>query len=307
MASDILNRCVLCGHGCGADRLAGDKGACGLGPDLRIAAHLLHFGEEPPISGDRGSGTIFFSGCPLSCVFCQNYQISQELKGDEVSSSALAGMMIELRDQGAVNINLVSPTPFVPLIVRALEEARRQGLDLPLVYNTGGFDSPAALKIMDGLVDIYLPDAKYSARETGERYSGAGNYTAVNRAALKEMHRQTGHLVMTENGLAERGMLVRHLVLPGRVDETREVLAWLAGEFGPDVWISLMAQYKPLYRVIREPGLFPEIDRLLTEAEYDAAMDAALELGLENVFVQEMESSETYLPDFQKPEVFTKD
>ncbi|MFH1138588.1 MAG: radical SAM protein [Pseudomonadota bacterium] len=307
MPFDILNKCSLCGHACRVDRLAGEKGVCGLGPEIKVAAHLLHFGEEPPLSGERGSGTIFFSGCPLSCVFCQNFQVSQENKGREVSSSELARLMLDLQSQGAHNINLVSPTPYAAGIIPALSEARRMGLAVPLVYNTGGFDGPAALRMLDGLVDVYLPDAKYAWGETAEKYSGAANYVGVNRAALREMHRQAGPLRLDENGLARGGVLIRHLVLPGRLAETEAVLAWLKKEFGPDVWISLMAQYAPFFRAAREPGVFPELERRLTEDEYEAAMDAALDLGLENVFIQETSSAETYLPDFDRPEVFSRE
>ncbi|MBU2550442.1 MAG: radical SAM protein [Proteobacteria bacterium] len=298
----MLERCGLCGHACGADRSAGQTGPCGAGDRVRLAAHLLHFGEEPPISGRRGSGTVFFSGCPLTCVFCQNHQISQQGRGRPVDDSELAEIMLDLQDRGAHNINLVSPTPWVPQILAALARARERGLNLPLVYNTGGFDSPAALKLLDGLIDVYLPDAKYADEEAADRYSGAENYPAVNRRALEIMHRQAGHLETDDRGLAVRGLLIRHLVLPGGLAGTDRVLADLAGRFGTGVWLSLMAQYRPCHRAAE----FPELSRGLTEAEYDAALDAALDLGLENVFVQELDASETYLPDFETSEVFSR-
>ncbi len=304
-ARDILGSCRLCGRACGADRLSGEEGLCGAGLEVRVAAHLLHFGEEPPISGERGSGTIFFSGCPLNCVFCQNWQISQTGQGRPVAASELAHMMLDLEKQGAHNINLVSPTPWAPQILEALAEARRRGLSLPLVYNTGGYDSPAALELMGGLIDVYLPDVKYAQPEAADRYSGAADYVEVNHAAVREMVRQTGPLTFDGEGMAVRGVLIRHLVLPGGLSGTAEVLRWLTDEFGPDLWMSLMAQYLPCHKVGGN-GLFPEINRPLTEDEYDAVLDLAGDLGLENVFIQELTASETYVPDFETPEVFSR-
>ena len=305
--SHILNhpaRCRLCGHGCGVNRPAGETGRCGAGARARVAAHLLHHGEEPPISGDKGSGTIFFSGCPLGCVFCQNHQISQNMTGQDVSPEEMAGMMLRLRDLGAHNINLVSPTPYVPQIAIALELAVNDGLDLPVVYNTGGFDSMAALRIMDGLVDVYLPDAKFDRDESAARFCGAANYTAVNRRALKEMHRQVGPLSINASGTARRGVLIRHLVLPGHTDSSVNILKWLKNEFGPDVWLSLMAQYLPCHLVRKQPSRYHEIARTLDESEYDGLLDTAIQLGLENVFVQDLSSPQTYVPDFDSAEVF---
>lgn len=303
-AFKLLKHCRLCGHGCGADRLAGELGGCGSGRKAWVTAHLLHFGEEPPIGGTRGSGTIFFSGCPLSCVFCQNHQISQTKRGREVSASELAEMMLDLENQGAHNVNLVSPTSWIPQIITALIEAREAGLDLPVVYNTGGFDSVSGLKALDGLVDIYLPDAKFHDQEASAAYCGAGNYPHINRAALKEMFRQVGTLRLDKNGLAVKGVLVRHLVLPHNLARTDSILNWLAAEFGNDQYLSLMAQYNPAYRVLSEPHQFAELTRPLTEAEYEAALDAVLNLGFENVFIQELDSSGTYNPDFDQSEIF---
>ena len=300
----MLNRCRLCGRACGARRDSGEQGLCGAGAEARVAAHLLHFGEEPPISGERGSGTIFFSGCPLSCVFCQNYQISREKQGRTVTSGELAAMMMDLQSQGAHNLNLVSPTPWVPQILSALSLARDQGFNLPIVYNTGGYDSPAALGLMQGVVDIYLPDAKYASDRTARQLSDIPGYVAVNRAAVKEMFRQVGPLSFDPDGLARQGLLVRHLVLPGGAAGTGPVLGWLAQEFGPDQYLSLMSQYRPCYLVLEHPDEYPELTRTLTEEEYEAAMDQALALGMENVFVQELSSSDTYVPDFGRDEVF---
>lgn len=299
-----LEKCRLCGHACGVDRLAGDKGRCKAGKEIRIQAHLLHQGEEPPISGTKGSGTIFFSRCSLTCVFCQNHQISQQGLGRDISIEDLARIMLDLQAQGAHNINLVSPTPYVPQIAAALIAAKDKGLSLPVVYNTGGFDSPAALEIIDPLVDVYLPDAKYAHKDRAEKYSGAGNYPAVNQAALKAMHQSKGGLILDRRGLAKKGVLIRHLVLPQNLPDAELVLAWLANEFGPETYVSLMAQYHPCYLAEEKPEDYPKLARPLTEGEYDRAMDKALELGLTNTFVQELNSAETYLPDFERPSVF---
>jgi putative pyruvate formate lyase activating enzyme len=305
-ARRMLKSCRLCGHGCGADRLAGETGECGAGARARVAAHLLHFGEEPPLSGTRGSGTIFFSHCPLTCVFCQNFQISQEGRGEETDAAGLATMMLELEAAGAHNLNLVSPTPWVPQILEALTLARGRGFGLPVVYNTGGYDSLAALRLLEGVVDVFLPDAKYADPAVAEALSGAENYPAVNRISLSEMHRQAGPLKTDDDGLARRGMLVRHLVLPQDLAQTKEVLAWLARAFGPEVPVSLMAQYLPSHQAREGFDLFPALTRPLTFAEYEEAMDQAMALGMENVFIQELSSAETYAPDFGRAEVFER-
>lgn len=302
--TNYLSRCRLCGHGCGANRLAGESGRCGAGAEAMAAAHLLHYGEEPPISGTRGSGTIFFCSCPLSCVFCQNHQISRENRGRTVTPTQLAEMMLELQDNGAHNLNLVSPTPWVVHIIESLRLAQTKGFHLPVVYNTGGFDSLSGLRLLEGMVDVYLPDAKYSQPEAAACYSGAENYVAVNRAALREMHRQAGHLEVDPEGLAVSGLLTRHLVLPGNLAGTDAVLRWLAAEFGPGLWLSLMAQYLPCHLAAPGKTSFPELARTLFYEEYEQAVDWAAALGLENVFVQEMAAAEIYAPDFNTREVF---
>jgi putative pyruvate formate lyase activating enzyme len=312
----ILSHCRLCGHACGADRQSGETGTCGAGADMVVARHLLHFGEEPPISGEHGSGTIFFTYCPLSCAFCQNFQISQQGLGHAVTIPELADMMLDLQNQGAHNINFVSPTPYVVHIAQAVTLARKQKLKIPIVYNTGGFDSPAALKIAENFVDIYLPDMKIAEPEkagrnseertiSGKLYS-ARNYAVVNRAALKEMHHQKGFLKFNDHGIATHGMLVRHLVLPNNLSRTDRALTWLVDTFSTNVWISLMAQYRPMHRVVAEPDQFPELQRSLTETEYQSALDIAESLSLENVFVQDLEAVDTYVPDFETEGVFGK-
>ncbi len=283
--------CRLCGRACLARRAKGEKGRCGAGALAGFSSALQHYGEEPPISGEAdggGSGTIFFTRCVLSCVFCQNWQISQTESGSDVSVEQLADIMLELEARGALNINLVSPTPYAAQIVMALSRAKREGLSIPIVYNSGGYDSLTALGLMDGLVDIYLPDAKMApeaGRDLAEpdaqaaRLLGAGDYPKINRAALKEMHRQVGPLKLDSRGLARRGFLVRHLVLPDNLARTTEMLPWLAETFGPTVHLSLMAQYHPSHLVKTNPEEFrayPGLSRPLSIREYDEAVELAL-------------------------------
>jgi len=312
--------CQLCGHACRARRAAGDIGRCGAGRLIGLSTSLLHYGEEPPISGvgeeAGGSGAMFFTRCVLRCVFCQNWQISQTPGGRDVSAEEAAEAMLELEARGAHNINLVSPTPYAGQLVLALGSARKQGLAIPVVYNTGGYDSLTALKLMDGLVDIYLPDAKMAPPAGADldepdslsaRLLGAGDYPKVNRQALLEMHRQVGPLQLDGRGLARRGFLVRHLVLPDNLARTTEMLPWLSDTFGPSVHLSLMAQYHPTHLARSSPEefrAFPGLSRPLSIREYEDAIDLALDNGLNNTFIQDMESAANYLPDFSRPKVF---
>jgi putative pyruvate formate lyase activating enzyme len=312
--------CRLCGHACLAKRSAGDTGLCGAGTLVGFSAALQHYGEEPPISGDGdggGSGTIFFTRCVLRCVFCQNWQISQTESGHDISVEQLADTMLELEAKGALNINLVSPTPYAVQIVMALSRAKKEGLSLPIVYNTGGYDSLTTLGLMDGLVDIYLPDAKM-APATGSdinepdsqsaRLLGAGDYPKINQIALKEMYRQVGPLRLDGQGIAQRGMLARHLVLPDNLARTTEMLPWLSDTFGPTIHLSLMAQYHPTHLVKTNPEEFrayPGLSRHLSIREYDEALELAEACGLENTFIQELDSANHYLPDFSKSKVFS--
>lgn len=321
--NDLLKACQLCGHRCLINRRAGQTGRCRASDQVGLVCALIHYGEEPPISGGhlgsgaRGSGTVFFTRCPLRCCFCQNWQISQGDLGQDLTPEALADVFLALAGQGPHNLNLVSPTPYVPQIAQALELARKRGLKLPVVYNSGGFDSPAALSLMDGLVDVYLPDAKIAPPPgagpdepdpVSARLLGAGSYPRANRTALKEMFRQTGPLQLDENGLARRGLLIRHLVLPGNLARTFELLSYLRNTFGPEVYLSLMSQYFPAYLAKdgARPELraFPALRRRLKPGEYDQAQDFALALGLRNVYVQELEAAGNYQPDFSDPEVF---
>ena len=267
--------CDLCGHGCGIDR-ATRAGACRTGQQARLASAGPHHGEEDPLRGWRGSGTLFFGGCNLHCVYCQNHDISQRPAGPEVDAETLAAAMLGLQQAGCHNLNLVSPSHVVAEILEALVVAAGRGLRLPLVYNTGGFDSPAALALLDGVVDIYMPDVKYADPAAARRYSHAADYVRVNRAALREMHRQVGDLELDEEGLAVRGLLVRHLVLPGGLAGTADVVRFLAQEISPHTYLNLMAQYRPAYRA-RE---FPPLNRPLQGQEYREALGLARAAGL---------------------------
>jgi putative pyruvate formate lyase activating enzyme len=283
-AYEILHHCTLCPRDCGVDRLADERGYCRAGAEPVVASWNVHPWEEPPISGTRGSGTIFFTHCTARCLFCQNYPISQLGVGQQVTVQRLAEMMLELQARGCHNINLVTPTHFVPQILAALVPAMEGGLHLPLVYNTSGYDAVETLRLLDGVVDIYLPDAKYADDAVARRLSGFRGYVEANRAALREMYRQVGHeLQLDENGLAVRGMIIRHMVLPAGLAGTERVLAWIARELSPFVHISLMAQYFPAHKAVGDPAL----GRRITHEEYLQALTAFDELELERGWRQE--------------------
>ena len=276
-ARERLRACDLCPRYCRIDRLRTHRGAvCRTGARARVHGAGPHHGEERPLRGWNGSGTIFFSWCNLRCLYCQNWEISQRGEGRELDEEALAGLMLELQAQGCHNINLVSPSHVVAQVIGAVAIAARRGLRLPIVYNTGGYDSPEALALLDGIVDIYMPDMKYGDERQARRLSRVRDYVAVNRAAVREMHRQVGDLVIGADGLARRGLLVRHLVLPGGAAGTEAVAAFLAREISPDTYLNLMDQYRPCYRAWDAPPL----DRPPTEAEYAAALAAVRRAGL---------------------------
>jgi putative pyruvate formate lyase activating enzyme len=272
-----LESCDLCARYCRVNRLRGIAGAvCRTGERARVASFGAHHGEERPLRGWRGSGTIFFTWCNLRCVFCQNWDISQKGLGREVDPAALAQMMLALQAQGCHNVNLVSPSHVVAQVLAAVSLAARRGLDIPLVYNTGGYDSPEALALLDGVIDIYMPDMKYGDSETAHRYSHVRDYWEVNRAAVREMHRQVGDLVLDEQGLARRGLLVRHLVLPGGLAGTARVCDFLAREVSTGTYLNLMDQYRPCYRADE----YPPLDRRPTPAEHRTARLVARRAGL---------------------------
>ncbi len=275
-ALEGLARCVVCARACLVDRTAGPSGFCRTGRYARVSSFFPHFGEETPISGHRGSGTIFFSGCNLDCVYCQNFEISHGDEGREVTDSQLAAMMLSLQEMGCHNVNLVSPSHVVPQFLAALAPAVEAGFRLPIVYNTGGYDSLPTLRLLDGIVDIYMPDAKYDDDRTAERLSGIRNYVRVNRLALKEMHRQVGDLQLDDAGIAVRGLLVRHLVLPNGMAGTPGVVRFLARQLSTDTYVNVMPQYHPCYRAAEFRGL----GRRITREEYEEALSSARSAGL---------------------------
>ncbi len=275
-----MEDCDLCARYCRVNRLKTSKGAvCRTGERAVVYSFGPHHGEEDPLRGTGGSGTIFFSWCNLRCVFCQNWEISHKGMGREVEPEQLADMMLSLQQQGCHNINLVSPSHVVAQIISAVEIAARGGLRLPLVYNTGGYDSPEALELLDGIIDIYMPDMKYGDSDIARRYSRVRDYVEFNRVAVKEMHRQVGDLVLDEHGIAQRGLLVRHLVLPENLSGTEQVLAFIAKEISPATYLNLMDQYRPCYRAWENPPL----DRPLHSEEYEAARAVAARYGLQRL------------------------
>ncbi|HSW38446.1 MAG TPA: radical SAM protein [Acidobacteriota bacterium] len=276
---DILNNCRLCPRGCGVNRIKGETGVCSSTAQLRLASYGPHFGEERPLVGSGGSGTLFFSNCNLLCCFCQNWEINHRGDGNSETHERLADMMLALQRRGCHNINLVTPTHVVPHIIKALRLATSRGLRLPLVYNSGGYDSLEVVKKLDGIVDIYLPDFKFQNREAAAKYmSGAMDYPEVAAAAIKEMHRQVGELMVDSRGIAQRGLMVRHLVMPGNLAGTDVFAKWVADELTPTTYVNLMAQYRPEHKAFD----FPEISRRITDQEWALARRWAREAGLVN-------------------------
>lgn len=280
-----LAACDLCPHHCGVNRLKGEQGRCRSGLQPRIASANLHRGEEPPISGSRGSGTIFFSGCTLRCAFCQNFPISQQGSGETMPTRVLAGRMLQLQKRGAHNLNLVTPSHWLPQILAALWLAIPQGFNLPIVWNSSGYETVDALRLLDGIVSIYLPDMKYSDDRQAEELSGGPGYREINRQAVQEMLRQVGHLQMDEDGIARQGLIIRHLVLPQGRAGSVETLPWIAENLGQDTHIALMSQYFPADWANTMEG----INRGIFHDEYDAAVEALEDAGLENGWVQELD------------------
>ncbi len=291
MPFDMTN-CTLCPRRCGADRAHGKAGVCGTGGGVLVARAAAHYWEEPCISGEKGSGAVFFSGCSLKCVFCQNYEISSGLKGREVTVSQLRDIFLRLADTGVHNINLVNPTHYAAAVAEALE----QPIGIPVVYNCGGYESVDTLKMLEGKIQIYLPDMKYADNELARRYSGAGDYVETARAAIMEMYRQTGDYVMNDDGLLESGVVIRHLILPNLLENSKRVIDWVDDNFLPgSVLFSLMSQYTPC----GSASAFPEINRRLTQAEYEEIQAHMDKSGIFEGFFQELDSaSEEFIPDF---------
>lgn len=282
-AYELLSPCHICPQNCGARRLEGEKGFCRSGGDILISSYNVHFGEEPPLSGRFGSGTIFFTNCNLRCVYCQNYPISQLGNGYKITTLKLAKIMLELQKRKCHNINLVTPTHFMPQILKSLKLAIELGLYIPIVYNTSGYELVRILKLLDGIVDIYLPDARYGNNKIAEKYSAAPNYFEVMKKALKEMQRQVGDLLINEEGIALSGLMVRHLVLPEGLSGTKKIMNFIAKDISPYTYISLMAQYFPAYKAEQ----FPPLSRRISKEEYKEAFKAFREEGLENGWFQE--------------------
>jgi putative pyruvate formate lyase activating enzyme len=298
----LLEKCEICPRKCGADRLRGEKGYCGIGKEIIIAHYGPHYGEEPPISGRDGSGTIFFSSCNLRCIFCQNYQISHYREGESCTVEELVEIFIILEKQGCHNINLVSPTPYLPFIAAAVKKARLRGLGIPFVYNTNAYENVEALKMLDGLIDIYMPDFKYWSAGVAKKLSDVPvdrSYPEHAAAAILEMKRQVGILTI-KNGVAAKGLLVRHLVLPGNLAGSDKIIEWIGDNLGRDTFISLMSQYYPVHRA----GQYPLMNRKIRHEEYDRLTDLLVKEGFNNAFVQKLESAPLFVPDFEKEKPF---
>ena len=289
-------KCELCPRRCGAERSKG-AGFCGMGERVVAARAGLHFWEEPCISGESGSGAVFFTGCVMRCRFCQNSEISRDKKGKEISEERLAEIFLELEEQGALNINLVNPTHFVPQIIRSLELARKRGLRVPIVYNSGGYERVETLKMLDGIVDIYLPDVKYFDDELAVKLSSAPRYFEIAMNAVTEMLRQTGAPVFDERGILQKGTVVRHLVLPNCYKDSVEVIKRVGERFGGEILFSLMSQYTPFGEVKTNPD-FAKMNRRITTFEYEKALDAVLEAGLRGFMQEKSSAKEEFTPSF---------
>lgn len=291
----FMKECRVCPRNCSADRLSDQKGFCRAGAEIILARAALHMWEEPCISGKEGSGAVFFSGCSLGCKFCQNGQISRGQTGKKVTADRLADIFLELQQQKANNINLVTAGHFLPQVAEAIEKSRNRGLQIPVIYNSSGYEKSEMLKLLEGLVDIYLPDFKYMDPELAEKYSYARDYPEVAREALKEMVRQTGTPEFDRRGIMKKGVIVRHLLLPGHVKDSRRVLEYLLSTYGKEIYISLMNQYTPMPAMKDDPRL----SRKVTDREYQRLIDYGLQLGLENGFIQEGETAkESFIPEF---------
>ncbi len=295
IAGKMMSACTLCPRECHVDRSSEKKGFCGMDGTIYLARAALHMWEEPCISGTKGSGAVFFSGCGLRCCFCQNHDIAIGSRGLAVSVERLGEIFLELKEKGAANINLVTGAHYVPQIIEALKLARMQGMDLPVVYNSSGYEKLETLKLLEGYVDIYLPDLKYMEPDLAQKFSHAPDYVERAKAAIKEMVRQSGSCQFGEDGYIRRGTIVRHLILPGHTKNSRKVLRYLHETYGEDIYISIMNQYTP----VREFGEFKELNRKVTKREYEKVLDAAVEMGIQNGFIQEGETaSESFIPEF---------
>ena len=296
MKLELLEKCTICPHNCGINRTNNQIGRCKSKDTVKIALYSTHNFEEPCISGKKGSGTVFFSNCNMNCVFCQNYEISQQGKGKEITIEKLAEIFIKQQEKDVENINLVTPTSYVPQIIEAIKIARNKGLKLPIVYNTNGYEKVETLKMLEGYVDIYLPDFKYSDNKLAKRLSKVDNYFEIATRTLKEMYRQTGKAVFDDRGIMQKGMIIRHLVLPNHILNSRKVLKWI-NENMNDVYVSVMAQYFPTYKAKD----IEDINRKLSKEEYEQIENYLYRLDLENGYIQELgEHEEEYVPKWDE-------
>jgi putative pyruvate formate lyase activating enzyme len=298
LTKNKLSKCEICPRKCKVNRISGKKGYCKLDDKIYLALVSTHYFEEPCISGKKGSGTIFFSNCNLSCIFCQNHEISQEGKGKEVTIERLAEIMLEQQSRGVNNINLVTPTMYAYHIIEAIKIARSKGLTIPIVYNTNGYENVETLKDLEGFIDIYLPDLKYFDNEAAIKFSKAPNYFEIATEAIKEMARQTKENVFNEDGIMQKGMIIRHLVLPNHIQNSKHVLKWIKDNLPEDTMVSIMAQYFPTYKVKTDES-FKDINRKLNMKEYKEIEDYVFSLNLENGYMQDLgEHEEEFVPNF---------
>jgi putative pyruvate formate lyase activating enzyme len=295
MISDFMKECTLCPRECKVDRTRGSRGYCKVTGELFVARAALHMWEEPCISGEEGSGTVFFAGCSLGCVYCQNYNIANGLAGKQITIERLSEILIELQEKRANNINLVTPSHYVPQIIEAITLARQKGLQLPIVYNSSAYEKVETLRLLEGYIDIYLPDLKYMDPISAGNYSRAENYFEYATKAIREMVRQVGQAEFDDRGIMKRGVIVRHLLLPSNLTDSKKILKYLYDTYGDMIYISIMSQYTPMPRMEDHPLL----NRRVTEEEYEELVDYAIELGIENGFIQEGETaSESFIPEF---------
>lgn len=292
-----LESCKVCPRECGVNRLKGQMGFCKASEGIKIARAALHHWEEPCLSGERGSGTVFFAHCTLKCVFCQNHEISTEGKGKAISIEELATTFLRLQEEGAHNINLVTPTHYVPQIIESLKLAREKGLHLPIVYNSSGYEKVETLKLLDGYVDIYLPDFKYFKQQYAIKYSKAPDYTSYAKSAIDEMVRQVGEASFDAEGIMQKGVIIRHLMLPGLLFDSKKIITYIHKTYGNKVYISIMNQYTPL-EMVKD---YPELDKVINPKHYEYITDYAVQIGVENGFIQEGETaSESFIPKFNE-------
>ena len=292
---NIMKCCTLCPRECKIDRTNNEIGLCGVSNKIKVARIAPHYYEEPPISGKNGSGAIFFSGCNLKCIYCQNYDISKFNFGKNITITKLAEKMIELQNMNVHNINLVTPTHYIPQIRKAIIKAKKMGLNIPIVYNTGGYEKVESLKLLDGLIDVYLPDLKYFDDILAIKYSKAPNYFNIAIDAIEEMYKQTGPIEFDKNGIIKKGVIVRHLLLPGQIEDSKKILKYLNFIYNNNIFISIMNQYTPLDTVKN----IPELNKTVTEKEYDELINYACDLGIKNAFIQEGKTcEESFIPKF---------